>query len=128
MREIRPEYELIRARLKQMRADAGLTQDEVAEQLGVTRQHITGIERGVSGASIELLTKWTGLFGAPVHAVFMSEGQHRVLTAVERLPESEIELVEQLVHVLTHAQAHEVLDLQRQIEVAATGINTGREN
>ncbi len=42
-------------RVKEMRIRAGMTQGQLAERLGITREHIGRIERGRYGCSIDLL-------------------------------------------------------------------------
>ena len=41
-----PESRILTALLRKLRKDAGLTQGQLAEQLGVQRQIVTSIERG----------------------------------------------------------------------------------
>lgn len=56
--------------LKRHRTARGLTQEELADCAGVTRQTILSIERGRYSPSIELALRLAGLFGVPVEALF----------------------------------------------------------
>ena len=56
--------------LKRHRAGRGLTQEELADRVGVTRQTIISIERGRYSPSIELALRLARLFGVPVEALF----------------------------------------------------------
>jgi putative transcriptional regulator len=56
--------------LKRHRAERSLTQEDLAERAGVTRQTIISIERGRYSPSIELALRLARLFGVPVEALF----------------------------------------------------------
>ena len=43
------------ARLAEIRESAGLTQDQLAEQSGVSRKHISAIETGATNPTVDLL-------------------------------------------------------------------------
>ena len=47
--------------IQQLREERHYTQEELSEKIGVTPNHLSDIERGVSGISLELLEKlWAG--------------------------------------------------------------------
>ena len=50
-------------RLIQLRAKAGLSQDTLAEQLGVSRQSVSKWENDASVPDLEKLVKLSGVFG-----------------------------------------------------------------
>lgn len=50
--------------LKMLRREHELTQMQLAEQLGVTHQHISDVERGRAFPSLQLLIKWANTIGA----------------------------------------------------------------
>jgi putative transcriptional regulator len=56
--------------LKQQRAERNLTQEQVAELVGVTRKTINTIERGRFVPSTVLALKLAGVFGVPVEVLF----------------------------------------------------------
>ena len=61
----------IKVHLKQHRlATAGMTQQELAVRVGVSRQTILSIERGRYRPSIELALALARVFGVPVEALF----------------------------------------------------------
>jgi len=61
----------IKVHLKQHRlAAGGMTQQELAERVGVSRQTILSIERGRYRPSIELALALARAFGVPVEALF----------------------------------------------------------
>lgn len=45
------------------RENAGYTQEALSEILGITPNHLSAIERGLSGASLEMIEKLCSLFG-----------------------------------------------------------------
>ena len=51
----------------------GMTQQELAERVGVTRQTIISIERGKYKPSIDLALRLSRVFGVPVEEVFELE-------------------------------------------------------
>lgn len=60
----------IQVHLKRHRQAAGLTQQELAGRVGVTRQTIISIERGRYRPSIELALQLARVFGLPVESLF----------------------------------------------------------
>jgi len=70
----------MKVHLRRYRFENGeMTQQELADRVGVTRQTIISIERGKYKPSIELALRLARVFGVPVEAVFEleegSEGQ-----------------------------------------------------
>ena len=58
-------------RLKVARAEANLTQEELAKRIGVSRQTINAVESGRYVPSTVLALKMAQVFGKPVEEVFM---------------------------------------------------------
>lgn len=59
-----------------MRTDRGLSQSELAQALGVTRQTINAIEAGRHAPSLPLALKICRHFGTPVESVFFDDEPH----------------------------------------------------
>jgi len=57
-------------RLKELRQEMGITQEELAEALGVTRQTIIAIERGKYDPSLRLAFKIARFFGKKIEEIF----------------------------------------------------------
>ncbi len=68
-------------RLRVLRAEKPITQEELAGKVGVTRVTINCIERGVYLPTLELGLKLARFFGRPVEEVFIVEEPHE-----KRLP------------------------------------------
>ena len=72
----------MRNRVRQLRLEGGLTQQEVADRVGVSRQTIISIESGRYNPSILLAYKLAGLFSESVEGLFLlgeqsdKEGNH----------------------------------------------------
>lgn len=72
----------MRNRVRQLRLEGGLTQQEVADRVGVSRQTIISIESGRYNPSILLAYKLAGLFSESVEDLFLlaeqsdAEGNH----------------------------------------------------
>lgn len=60
-------------RLKELRADRGWTQADLAEQAGVSRQTIIAIEKGKFDPSLPLAFRLAKLFDARIEDVFADE-------------------------------------------------------
>ena len=59
--------------LHQIRSEKGLTQENLAQSLGVTRQTIGAIEKGAYVPSIQLALKIAVFFKKPVENIFKLE-------------------------------------------------------
>ena len=57
-------------KLKVFRAEHNLTQESLAEKLGVTRQTIISIESGKYDPSLDLAFKMAGLFKVKIEDIF----------------------------------------------------------
>jgi putative transcriptional regulator len=60
--------------LRARRARAGVTQAELAEAVGVTRQTIGAVERDRYDPSLELAFALADFFDCPVEAIFEPDG------------------------------------------------------
>lgn len=59
--------------VRELRKAAGLSQQDLAEQLGVSRQSIISIERGRYDPSLELALKIGRVLKQPVEDIFILE-------------------------------------------------------
>ena len=65
----------IRSHVRRRRALAvGMTQQELADRVGVARQTIVAIERGKYNPSVALAIRLARIFGVPVEELFELEG------------------------------------------------------
>jgi len=60
-------------RIRELRKELGLRQEDVAEQTGVTRQTINAIENDKYSPTLELAMKLAKLLNTPVEGVFQLE-------------------------------------------------------
>lgn len=63
--------------LKEMRALMGLTQENLADMLGVSRQTVISIETGRYNPSLTLAFKISRLFQCPIDRIFIFEEAER---------------------------------------------------
>jgi putative transcriptional regulator len=63
----------MKTRLKVLRAEHDLTQEALAERVGVSRQAINAIETGKYEPSLTLAMKIARLFNRPVEQIFFLE-------------------------------------------------------
>ena len=57
--------------IRALRKNKKITQDDLADAVGVTRQTIISIESGKYNASLQLAFKIAGYFGVKIEDVFM---------------------------------------------------------
>jgi putative transcriptional regulator len=62
--------EIIKNSVNAMRTNYGMTQESLAEKVGVTRQTIIAIEKGNYTPSVLLALKLAALFSVPVEKLF----------------------------------------------------------
>lgn len=60
-------------RIKGFRKEQGVTQEELAEAVGVTRQTIISLENGRYNASLQLAYKLSRFFGVHIEDLFVFE-------------------------------------------------------
>ncbi|MSR67306.1 transcriptional regulator [Candidatus Peribacteria bacterium] len=60
--------------IRRLRFDRGMTQEELALRVGVSRQTIMSIERGATNPSVLLAYKVSMALQAPISEVFQMEG------------------------------------------------------
>ena len=65
--------ETIRNRVKELRTEHGLTQQQLAEAVGVSRQSINSIERERYVPSLELALMFARVFGKSTDEIFSLE-------------------------------------------------------
>ena len=61
-------------RIEEMRKSLGLTQEELADRLEVSRQTIGSLENGRYNPSIELAFRVARYFGTTIEEIFLYEG------------------------------------------------------
>lgn len=79
-------------KITQLRKNKGMTQDEVAERLGVSPQAVSKWETGVSCPDIMLVPKLSDLFEVSIDELFSRENRRDVVV----LPEEERKNIDQM--------------------------------
>lgn len=64
----------MRNRIAELRNNKGLTQQALADEMGVSRQTIISLERGKYNPSIFLAHRISSYFGLTIEQVFVFEG------------------------------------------------------
>jgi len=67
----------MKSRLRLLRAEHGLTQEELATRIGVSRQAINALETERHDPSLDLAYKVAAAFGVPVEQVFPNPHEQR---------------------------------------------------
>ena len=66
----------VRNRIRQLRSDQGeMTQQALADRIGVTRQTVNAIELGKYSPSLEVAFQIAAVFGVPIDQVFQFDGK-----------------------------------------------------
>jgi len=65
----------VKTRIRELRAKAGLTQEELAREVGVRRETIVFLEQGKYNPSLKLAYKVARVLGAPIEEVFTFEDE-----------------------------------------------------
>lgn len=65
----------MRNRLKVLRAERNWSQEALAEKLDVSRQTVNAIEREKYDPSLPLAFKIAAVFGMPIEAIFLPDGE-----------------------------------------------------
>lgn len=73
MREKKPINIQVGANIQAAREAAGYTQEKLSELVGLTPNHLSAIERGVSGASLEVLAQFCLLLGVSADYLFFGQ-------------------------------------------------------
>ena len=72
---VKPKHDIVTT-VRQHRVLAGLTQQELADQVGVTRQTILSIEKGKYTPSVALALRLATVLGVTVETLFqLNEGE-----------------------------------------------------
>jgi transcriptional regulator with XRE-family HTH domain len=58
-------------RIKIVRQRSGLTQDQLAEQVGLSSKYISGIERGVENPTMDILLRVAKILGVEPYDLFL---------------------------------------------------------
>jgi putative transcriptional regulator len=65
----------VRTRIRELRAKAGITQEELAQQAGVRRETIVFLEKGKYNPSLKLAYKVSRALGSTIEEVFIFEDE-----------------------------------------------------
>ena len=68
----------MRTRIQELRKQGKITQEELADALGVTRQTIISLENGKYNASLQLAYKIARFFDKTIEEVFLFEEEEKV--------------------------------------------------
>lgn len=84
-------------RLKNLRKKAGYTQEEAADLLNVDRRTITNIELGNKGCSVDMLMRFSELYGVTVDYLLKGDKEDRqeMLNLLDEM-QAQIELIRSL--------------------------------
>lgn len=96
----------IGAKIKSLRKQHAYSQEQLSEKLGITPHHLSAIERGASGASLETLKNLMDLFGVTAEYLLFDESQEsnqldQIIHKLKRLPPEQLKYVDGFLKILS---------------------------
>jgi putative transcriptional regulator len=67
----------VQTRIRELREEKGLTQEQLADLVDVTRQTILFLEKGKYNPSLRLAWNIAGVFGRPIEEVFSFDDEKK---------------------------------------------------
>ncbi len=77
-------------RLAKLRRSSGMTQENLAEILGVTTKHVSHVERGKAALSLRHLVKLSNMYNCSLDYLIMGKPHDQ---AIAKLPKSIFEII-----------------------------------
>lgn len=92
--------------IKELRKQDSYTQEELSEILSISVNHLSAIERGASGASMDILQKLMDLFGVSAEYLLFGESENsselnQIIRKIKRLPTDQLKYVDGFLKILT---------------------------
>ena len=87
-------YDIVESgkRIKEMRKRAGMTQEQLAEELGVSRESLAKIETGKNGTSVDGIVNFANYFNVTTDAVIGidndSSKYNEIRAMLEKVPDN----------------------------------------
>lgn len=72
-------------RIRQLRIDNGLTQEQVAEALNISRTFYSRVETGEKGCSIDLFVQVSNLFHVSLDYLILGKYSNNLLVSADRV-------------------------------------------
>ena len=72
-------------RVQESRKFAGMTQEELAERLGIDKNHVSRIERGAKACSIDILVELSGILKVSTDYLLTGKSIDREMTRTQVL-------------------------------------------
>jgi transcriptional regulator with XRE-family HTH domain len=73
--QLTPECQALGRRIKELRVQAAITQEELADRAGLFRTYLSRIERGSANPTLSMLHALSAAFGIPVIELFAQPGK-----------------------------------------------------
>ncbi len=105
------EVAAIGSRLRRLRKDRGLTQAELARQIGIQQSDLSRMEKGEYRVSLDNLFKILGVFDLDLAEFF---GEHKISSAVENQPLSRDDM--KILHLLRELSPEGRAEVQEFLE------------
>jgi transcriptional regulator with XRE-family HTH domain len=110
----REQVQAVAEAIRRARTERGLTQEEMAERLKVSREHYNRLERAVSRPSVDMLVKLGALLGISVDDALAGDG-HPVASEPILEPKPELRRLVELARGLDPASLDLLLRLAKRL-------------
>lgn len=100
----------LQLRIRQLRTERGMTLAELADMVGVSVPHLSGVERGKKNLNNHLIVRLSDALEVEPYELFDGDSQghiRNVLAAVSRLPEEDRMRVEAFALALLSSQSED---------------------
>ncbi len=88
-------------RIKEKRKSLKLTQEEIAEMLDISVKHLSEVERGLTGLSIENLIKLSNILGVSIDYIVKGKADKNnwdcIISDLQNVPKEKEKLVKDLI-------------------------------
>ncbi len=94
-------------RIKAAREASAYTQERFAEEIGLSIQHISNLERGITGPSIDTIIKMSKVLGVSCDYLLLGRSGERdvakVATNLDNLTHDQLLIVDKGIHIILEA-------------------------
>jgi len=102
---------VVKDSIKKLRKEKGMTQDELAEKLNVTRQAVSNWEMGKTQPDIDTLTKLAEVFDVSAELIIYGEDKKHIITRstdIQIGPKEGISMGACLAMIISYAKWHSI--------------------
>jgi transcriptional regulator with XRE-family HTH domain len=116
MRALREEQRRLGVRLRTLREERALTQEQAAEQIGLHSNHLQRLERGAANVTLATLVAVSLAYGVPIHSLFEEPRARRRAQPFRRVASEQLRPYRNAVPLFSLKAAAGRFGTQQQVE------------